>query len=104
MEKTDTSTTLAPRKRKQSNFFSSLSHQEEKLITRALQVSFKKIPSNNDISEDEDEDEDEDFNEVEPSDLEDDVQAETNQYETKWGITRLYQPGFTTHMGVCVIF
>jgi hypothetical protein len=85
MEKTETSTTLAPRKRKQPTFFSPLSHKEEKEITRALQVSLKKIPSDNEISEDEDEDEDEDFKEVEPSDFEDNVQAETKQYETKWG-------------------
>ena len=48
----------------------------------------KKISSDNEISEDEDEDEDDDFNEVEPSDFEDDVQAETKQYETKWGTRR----------------
>ena len=65
MEKTATSTTLAPRKRKQRSFFPPLSSTEEKEITRALQVSLKKT-----ISEDEDEDEDEDYKEVEPSDLE----------------------------------
>jgi hypothetical protein len=84
MEKTETSTTLAPRKRKQRSFFSPLSSKEEKEITRALQVSLKKIPSDPEISEDENEDEDEDFNEEESPNFEEDVQAETERYETKW--------------------
>eukprot|EP00456_Euglypha_rotunda_P049188 TRINITY_DN3946_c0_g1_i10.p1 TRINITY_DN3946_c0_g1~~TRINITY_DN3946_c0_g1_i10.p1 ORF type:complete len:399 (-),score=32.40 TRINITY_DN3946_c0_g1_i10:205-1401(-) len=84
MKKSQTSTTRSPRKRKQATYFSPLSQKEEKEIARALQVSLKKIPSDNQISDDEKEDDDVDFKEEEPADFEDNDEAETDQYETKW--------------------
>ena len=84
MEKTDTSTTLSPRKRKQPALFSPPSNNEEKEITRALQLSLRKIPSDDEISEDESEHEEDDEQEEKADDFVGGVRNETEPYETKW--------------------
>jgi hypothetical protein len=86
MEKSTSSTTRSTRKRKQSSVFSPPSHQEEKEITRALQLSLRKIPSDDEISEDESEHGEGDLQEEVVDDFESDVQSESKQYETKWDI------------------
>jgi len=84
MEKTKTSTTLPSRKRKQPTIFSPPSHKEEKEIVRALQLSLRKIPLDDEISEDESEHEDGNFEEEGADDFKDNVPPEPDQYETKW--------------------
>jgi len=84
MQKTSSSTTLSTRKRKQPTFFSPPSHKEEKEIARALQLSLRKIPLDDEISEDESEHEEDDEKEEETDDFGSDVQNETDPYETKW--------------------
>jgi hypothetical protein len=84
MQKTTTSTTPSPRKRKQPSIFSPPSHKEEKEITRALQLSLRKIPLDDEISEDESEHEEGDFQDEEADDFGSDVRNEPKQYEIKW--------------------
>ena len=84
MQKTSSSTTLSTRKRKQPPFFSPPSHNEEKEITRALQLSLRKIPLDDEISEDESEYEEDDEKEAEADDFGGDVQNETDSYEIEW--------------------
>jgi hypothetical protein len=84
MIKPKTSTLPPPRKRKQPSLFSPPSRQEEKEITRALQLSLRKIPSDPGISEDESEPEDGDFGQEVEANLSDDDEAEAEEYETKW--------------------
>lgn len=88
MQKTTISQTLSQRKRKQPPLFSPLSHKEEQDITRALQLSLRKIPLDDAVSEDESEHEEVDEKEEEADDFEDDVQNEPEQYETKWSKRR----------------
>jgi hypothetical protein len=88
LQKTTISQTLSQRKRKQPSFFSPPSHEEEQDITRALQLSLRKIPLDDTVSEDESEHEEVDEKEGKADDFEDDVQNEPEQYETKWSKRR----------------
>jgi hypothetical protein len=84
MKKPKTSSIRSPRKRKQPALYSPTSHKEERDITRALQLSLRKIPSDNEISEDESEPEEGDSPEEEADNFACSDQDEPEEYKIKW--------------------